>query len=495
MTRRRYPEPRWQTPLPPTVAGSWGPAVAAWAELELGIVLDRWQRRALNRALAVDAQGRLVHRHYLISTARQNGKTALVRALIGWALTALGTPPWGFILGLAHDRTQARIPYQAVLADLEPIARRAGPLGRRGLALTRFLGIRSAMGGRIREYHVASREAAAAIRGYSVDLGVFDEVRTQRDHATWAALEPTTTARDQPLILAISTAGDDRSVVLRDWWERGLRIIAGDEPWSGYGMTWYAAGDQADPEDPRAWWAASPAIADGRIRPEVIAESMRSMPPAVFRQERLNLWTEGTDEWLPSGTWTAGDVAGAPALEGATVALGVEVTPSWSRASIVAVLELDGRTWAGMAGELVAGRDSAGAALDPAAVLAALGKLLPVWRPSVVAYSALAAMAPHLEAWARPSSLAALPLTPRQLRAASELFRAELVGRRLTHPPDPVLATQVRTSRPSGAIEAGGWYLSIRESVGDVDAVRAMAWGLYAVLRPDELEVAPQLFL
>jgi hypothetical protein len=80
--------------------------------------LDRWQRRALNRALAVDRDGRLVHQHYLISTARQNGKTLVVRSLIGWALTAAATPPWTMILGLAHDRGQARIPYTAVLEDL-----------------------------------------------------------------------------------------------------------------------------------------------------------------------------------------------------------------------------------------------------------------------------------------------------------------------------------------------------------------------------------------
>jgi phage terminase large subunit-like protein len=190
--------------------------VTAYARTELGIALDRWQQKAINRALAVDAQGRNVHRLYLISTARQQGKTALVRALIGYALTGQ-SPPWGFILGLAHDRTQARIPYEAVMADLSPIAGRVGPYGRGGLAITRYLGIRSAMFGRHREYHVASREAANAIRGYTTDLSVFDEVRTQRDFTVWAALEPTVTqaaVKGHGLIVAISTAGDRRSAHL-----------------------------------------------------------------------------------------------------------------------------------------------------------------------------------------------------------------------------------------------------------------------------------------
>jgi hypothetical protein len=131
--------------MPAGVAGSWGPAVAEVARRVLGITLDRWQRRALNRALAYGPDGRLLHRLYLISTARQNGKTALVRALIAWALTFADGPEWHRILGLAHDRRQARLPYEAVMGDLGQLARRYGPVSRGGLSVTRYLGIRSAM--------------------------------------------------------------------------------------------------------------------------------------------------------------------------------------------------------------------------------------------------------------------------------------------------------------------------------------------------------------
>ena len=124
---RRLPAPRWETPLPATAVGSWGPLVVAFARDELGIELDRWQMRAITRALAVDAGGRLVHREYLVSTGRQSGKTALVRALIGWALTTDVGPAWSLLYGLAYNRPQARIPYAAVLADLAELARRVGP--------------------------------------------------------------------------------------------------------------------------------------------------------------------------------------------------------------------------------------------------------------------------------------------------------------------------------------------------------------------------------
>jgi hypothetical protein len=478
------------------VAGSYGPAVAQYAQRELGVRLDRWQRRAINRALAVDGAGRLVHRVYVISTARQNGKTALMRSLIGYALTGSGTPPWRVILGLAHDRTQARIPYEAVMADLQPVAARVGPYARRGLAITRYLGIRSAMYGRHREYHVASREAANAIRGYTVDLAVFDEVRTQRDFTVWAALEPTVTqaaTAGHGLIVAISTAGDDRSVVLRSWWERGARIADGAERPGGLGMTWYAPADDADPLAPASWRLASPAIADGRIAPATIAESFRLQPPEMFRSERLNLWSTGSDEWLPVGAWARLD-SPDPVLDGQRVVLAVEASRTWGHASIVAAVELEGRAWVQVTRELRASVDVEAPTLPPEAVLRALEAAVREWRPEAIAYSATHAIAPALEAWAAGRPVTLYPLTPARLLMASELFRSEILGGRLAHRPDPLLADQVRRVRPSAPLETGRWYLSVAESTGDVDAIRAAAWAVLGVLRPAEFDPGPQVF-
>lgn len=470
--------------------------MARYASTELGLELDRWQRRAINRALAVDGSGRLVHRLYVISTARQNGKTALMRSLIGYGLTGRGTPPWRVILGLAHDRTQARIPYEAVMADLAPIAARVGPYARRGLAVTRYLGIRSAMYGRHREYHVASREAANAIRGYTVGLAVFDEVRTQRDFTVWAALEPTTTqaaTAGHGLIVAISTAGDDRSVLLRSWWERGARIAGGDDPPGGLGMTWYAPPDDADPEDARAWPLASPAIADHRISPATIAESFRLQPPEMFRSERLNLWSAGSDEWLPLGAWAA-LTSPDPLLDRQRVVLAVEASRTWGHASILAAVELDGRSWVQVTRELRAGLDVESPTLPPDAVLRALDAAVAEWQPDAIAYSATHAIAPALEAWAAGRGVTLYALTPSRLVMASELFRSEILGGRILHRADPLLADQVRRVRPSAPVDSGRWYLSVAESTGDVDAIRAAAWAVLGLLRPAEFDPGPQVF-
>ena len=486
---RRLPAPRWQTPLPPTVVGSWGPEVETFARQELGILLDRWQRRALNRALAVDRDDRLVHRHYLISTARQNGKTALVRSLIGWALTARTTPPWERILGLAHDRKQARLIYEPVMLDLGPMRQR---LGGRGLAITRYLGIRSDLYGRHREYDVGSKESRNAVRGSSNDLAIFDEVRTQNDYETWNALEPTTRARSQPLIIGLSTAGDDRSVLLREWWERGRRIIDGAEPFAGFGMTWYAADDDLAPDDPKGIRQANPAVGEGRLAFDIVAGSIHSLSQAGYRAETLNLWTEGADEWLPPGVWAR--QVGRQPVQPIRIVLGAEAVPTWRRVTVTVALVTDAGAYVAIAGEIDSSRTDS-STVAPADLVALVARLAGEWRPTEIAFSKAAAAGPHLEAWAAEAGIRAVPLGPRQIRSASSLFRSELIGGRLTHADDPLLEQQVRIARPSAPLEGGDWYFGIRESLGDIDALRAAAWAAWSAISPEAAEIGPQIFV
>lgn len=410
---------------------------------------------------------------------------------MGWALTAQYLPDWHLILGLAHDKGQARVPYEAVLADLEPLKAR---WPRTPLRLTRYLGIRSDMYGIHREYKTASRQARDAIRTYSVDLGVFDEIRTQRTYDTWNALEPTTRARPDALIFGISTAGDERSVVLRDWWARGIRIIEGAEDPQGFGMTWYADPDDgADPTSPAAIRAANPAVAEGRVPIGPVAASIATLTATGYLQETLNLWTEGGDELLPPGTWRA-TAADQPSTA-AKVIFGVEAVPTWRRVTVAVAIVTDAGVWVGVAGELDSSRGSS-AAIAPRELVRLIDRLAPKWRPSAIAFSAQVAAASHVAAWAEGQrKIEAVALSMRDVKAASQLWRSELVGRRLSHAPDPLLEQQAKAARPSGPVTGSDWYISVRESAGEVDAYRAAVWAAWAGIRPEERKRAPQIFI
>jgi len=172
----------------------------------------------------------------------------------------------------------------------------------------------------------------------------------------------------------------------------------------------------------------------------------------------------------------------------------VEAAPTWRRATIALAMRLaDGRAWAGIVADLDAAYVTA-AAIAPGDLVDALGAVAKAWHPAVVAYSATAAAGPHVAAWAAKAGVAARPLTAGEVRSASELLRSELVGGRLWHADDALLAAQSRAARPSGPVEAGGWFLSIRESLGEVDAIRAVAWAAWAAIAPEALVTEPQVF-
>jgi hypothetical protein len=181
----------------------------------------------------------------------------------------------------------------------------------------------------------------------------------------------------------------------------------------------------------------------------------------------------------------------APATIGRVV-VGVESDPGWARASIAVAVDLPDRPlWVGLAAELVA---PAGSTVSPAELLAGLERVRQAWAPALVVWSRAAAVANHLAAWAIESDTPTLALSPADLRNASELYRAELVGARLEHAPDAVLAVQARRARPSGALDAGAWYFSVRESRGSIDALRATVWAAWGALSPEASAPQAEIF-
>jgi hypothetical protein len=480
--RRGLPAPRFETALPTTATHTFGPLVAAWAKRAIGLELLAWQRDALDWALACDASGELAHRHVLISTARQNGKTSLARAIIGFAVMA-GFPSWLVTMGLAYDRGQAHRLYMDVLFDVEPLA---------GAYVSAYAGIRGPRG---RLYNVASREARHNLRGLSIDLAVFDEASLQVTDDVWAALLPTMVTRPDAFALGLSTAGTDRSVLLRRWYELGRAMIARGDA-GGFGLLWYGAGDDDDPDDPLALAAANPARVDGLLKADAIAYERAASSLDVWNRERLNRWTTAESAIVPAWAWAAlaRPDAAIPA-EAGRIVLAVDAVSSWQRATIAVAgyLPETGRPHIAIADELVLGQDRHHIA--PKDVIERLAEAVRVWRPAAIVFDAGAAIAPHLEGAAAVADWPLVGLNRRQVAGASMHLEALILGGDVTQSGDVVLAVHLAAAAKS--MIGDSWRLSRRQSTGHIDAIVAGALAVYALTRPAEAKVdlAPQVFL
>jgi phage terminase large subunit-like protein len=120
-------------------------------------------------------------------------------------------------------------------------------------------------------------------------------------------------SRSEPLNIAVSTAGNNADGYGKRQWDKGHRVIAGEEEDQEYFFAAYAAPqDLSDADldaDPVKWGKmANPAF--GRlVKEEEFLASYNSVKAssqdlADWKMYRLNIWQRGSNPWLRGGDWS-----------------------------------------------------------------------------------------------------------------------------------------------------------------------------------------------
>lgn len=342
-------KPRWETPKPPGVCGSYGKYAIAWAHRNLGITVGPWQRRVITAMLRYDRNGNLIHRTVLLSTGRQNGKSVIVRVVFGWLMDHgrrhAAFSSWTTILAAAHDAKQARIIYKGVYSDLSSIPRLRNASGgarkHQTVRLTEHFGISV---GNLTLDTVTGQPGSS--RGLSAGAVAWDEMLTQKDWDMWEALSPTQSAQRNPLMILTSSAGHVDSVVLRAFYDRLVGIATRDrKPDRTFYGAWWQSTDPDAELDWRQIREANPALGDGRLTRQAISAEHDVLPPDSWRRERLNHFVDlKADGAFNPGVWAACRTPTPLADLTGPYALAVDVQPGWQRATIsVAGIRTDGR--------------------------------------------------------------------------------------------------------------------------------------------------------
>jgi hypothetical protein len=273
----------------------------------------RWNCAALDALLAT-AAGRWCHRYGLISVARQNSKTTMAQALVGWWLTEHAdragpqTVTW-----TSHDLKLSNRAFFHIanLIDDNRITRRLGSFGRELLELDN---------GSVFSVQAAT---AGAGHGLSIDLAVVDECWKVSPETVDHGLVPAQRARPNPLLVMLSTAGDEQSHLLRQWRERGIAQVDTGTAGRLFMAEWSPPPgvDYADP----AWWAyANPAMGT-TIDLDTLRDEYNAPNRTAFLRASLNLWVQSEQSWLQPGVWDACEKANMPAPERGVVAAEVSM--------------------------------------------------------------------------------------------------------------------------------------------------------------------------
>ncbi len=138
---------------------------------------------------------------------------------------------------------------------------------------------------------------------------IFDELHRQKSRAMWDVYKYASSARDQPLRISITTAGEDDQGVWYEQRERSEKINDGTIPDITHLGVVYRALETDDLDDPATWRKANPSLGVTidleKFRREWEEAKQNPIELANFKRLRLNIITAGSTAYLPAGVWEA----------------------------------------------------------------------------------------------------------------------------------------------------------------------------------------------
>lgn len=151
-----------------------------------------------------------------------------------------------------------------------------------------------------------SAEAYTA-EGLNIHGLIFDELHAQKNRELWDALRYGGAARQQPLLISITTAGWDTTSICYEQHEYASKVLTGDIIDPAFFPLIYAAEKDDNPSAPEVWKKANPSfgITLNERDFEQAAKEAEASPVKLnsFKRYRLNIWTEQADRWLSADSW------------------------------------------------------------------------------------------------------------------------------------------------------------------------------------------------
>jgi len=148
---------------------------------------------------------------------------------------------------------------------------------------------------------------ADTMDGLNVHGAIIDELHAHKTRSVVEVLETATSARRQPLIFEITTAGNDQTSICYEHHDYSRKVLDGtveDDTWFAY----IAALDEGDDwTDATTWAKANPNLGVSVKLDDLQrkCERAQQLPAAqnAFRRLHLNQWTQQTDRWIDLALW------------------------------------------------------------------------------------------------------------------------------------------------------------------------------------------------
>lgn len=186
---------------------------------------------------------------------------------------------------------------------------------------------------------IESKLQGLAIRGGAI----IDEIHLL-PRGAWDSLVGGQGAQEHSLIIGLTTAGDDSSLLLKNLYVRADRAIATPDSDIRFGAFIYESPAGSTLQDHDAIKQANPAIAAGRISLETRLADVADHPEFTRRRYLMNQFVSNSNVWLGDpALWTKNRGVADEAIRDLTAKrwYAIDVTPGWHFASIAAARKND----------------------------------------------------------------------------------------------------------------------------------------------------------
>src|SRR5208282_283692 len=272
------------------------------------LIPDPWQiERILDPVFGtLLPNGLRQYRTVYIEIPRKNGKST-IGAGIALKLLCADGEPGGEIYSAAGDKEQARIVFNVASEMVKK-----SPRLRQKCRVYKTAIVVEETGS---SYKAVSADAFTK-HGFNASGIIFDELHTQPNRELWDVLTTSTGSRQQPLTVALTTAGYDRMTICWEIHQYAMRVLKGEIDDPTFLAVIFAADEKADWKDPAVWAFANPGLGTSVKLDYLKAQCNRAIEipgyENTFRRLHLNQWTEQATRWLPMDKW---DLGAQPGLD------------------------------------------------------------------------------------------------------------------------------------------------------------------------------------
>lgn len=279
--------------------------------------LRPWQIMLVDAVFGtVKADGFRLYRDLYLEIPRKNGKTELGAALALKGLCA-DSEQGAEIYSVAGEIDQAALCFNAAVAMVKD-----------NVVLTRECAIkesrRTIYYPKTSSFYKVLSSKDDTKHGLNAHMVIFDELHVQRSRNLWDVMRTSMSAREQPLMCALTTAGDSRTGIcwerhqlarkVLQWIESDYTDGIGAAIRTLYPIIFAAYDDDSEqvrnPEywkNPESWYKANPALGDFRSKEELESfyAECKELPAQVPTMKRLylNMWVGSYTSAVDMAKW------------------------------------------------------------------------------------------------------------------------------------------------------------------------------------------------